>query len=259
MTTYKKGTLYNLDLNVIQPDPNQPRKVIDPQALDELVESIRQHGILQPVLFRKGDGGEPILVAGERRLEAAKKAGLTVLPGICVEGKYGEIALVENLLRQDLTTVEEAEALQRLAEEQKYTQEQLGAVISKARQTITDILTLNRLPQEIRDECRGDRTISRAALLDIARKKQERSMLKAYYTYKDKLQKAKQPRKKGAVNPAQALFNMIDKTMTRIRMVDTTDWSDEEKANLLTSLNGLKKQIDAALAAPPPQPKKQLA
>ena len=257
--TYEKGQLYQIAIIDLKPDPNQPRKSIDPQALDELVESIRQHGILQPVLFRKGDEGEPILVAGERRLEAATKAGLTALPGICVEGKYGEIALVENLLRQDLTAVEEAEALQRLAEEQKYSHEQLGTVIGKARQTISDILTLNRLPREIRDECRGDRTISRAALLDIARKKQERSMLKAYYTYKDKLQKSKQPRKKEAVNPAQALFNVIDKTMTRIRMVDTTDWSDEEKANLLTSLNSLKEQIDAALAAPPSQPKIQLA
>jgi len=96
---------------------------------------------------------------------------------------------VENLLRQDLTAVEEAEALQRLMIDQSYTQEQLGVIVGKARTTVGDILTLNKLPQEIRDECRGDRQISRSTLIDIARKKQVRGMMTAYNSYKAKQQK----------------------------------------------------------------------
>jgi ParB family chromosome partitioning protein len=93
------------------------------------------------------------------------KAGLTTIPAIFIVGNYSEIALVENLLRQDLTAVEEAEGLQSLMIEQKYTQEQLGGIIGKAQNTLSEILSLNKLPQEVRDDCRGDRTISKNALI----------------------------------------------------------------------------------------------
>jgi len=119
--TYERGKLYEVPVIDFKNDPNQPRKYMDPQGLEELAASIRTHGILEPVLFRSGDQGWVIIVAGERRLAAAKMAGLHVIPGICVEGNHAEIALVENLLRQDLTTVEEAEALQRLKDDQQYT------------------------------------------------------------------------------------------------------------------------------------------
>ncbi|MFZ4439567.1 MAG: ParB/RepB/Spo0J family partition protein [Syntrophales bacterium] len=172
--TYQKGNLYNLSIIDLKPDPNQPRKSMDQQALDELIASIKTHGSIQPILFRvAADSPYLIIVAGERRYKAAQQAGLLVLPGICVEGNPAEIALVENMLRQDLTPVEEAEGLQALMTEQKYTQEQSGGIIGKAQNT-----------QEIRDDCRGDRTISRSSLVTIAKKKQVRSMTTAYIAYK---------------------------------------------------------------------------
>ena len=211
--TYKKGKLYELPIADVQPDPNQPRKSMDSQALEELVASIKTHGIIQPILFRIGghdaivspnspisahpelvEGQNLILVAGERRYKAAQLAGLTTLPGICVEGNPSEIALVENMLRQDLTPVEEAEGLQALMTEQKYTQEQLGGIIGKAQNTLSELLSLNKLPQEIRDDCRGNRTISKNILVNIAKKKQARSMTTAYNAYKAKQQKAKTTR-----------------------------------------------------------------
>jgi ParB family chromosome partitioning protein len=189
--TYKKGKLYDLPIIDLKPDPNQPRKSMDPQALEELVASIQTHGIIQPILFRVvADSPYLIIVAGERRFKAAQQAGLLVLPGICVEGNPSEIALVENLLRQDLTPVEEAEALDRLLTEQSYTHEQLAGIIGKARNTLTEILSLNRLPLEIRDECRSSTTTARKTLIEIARKKQDRSMITAWGQYKDKLAKA---------------------------------------------------------------------
>jgi ParB family chromosome partitioning protein len=174
---YEKGQLYQLELAHLQADPNQPRKYLAPQALEDLTESIRQHGVLMPILFRQDAALEAdLIVADERRFEAAKMAGLTTIPAIYLGGNdaivspemnYAEIALVENLLRQDLTAVEEAEALDRLMTEQNYTQEQLGAIIGKARTTVGDILTLNKLPQAIRDECRGNTAVTRKTLITI--------------------------------------------------------------------------------------------
>jgi ParB family chromosome partitioning protein len=241
---YEKGKLYQLELAHLRADPNQPRKFIDPQALEDLTESVRQHGVLMPVLFRQDSALEAdLVVAGERRCEAARNAGLSTIPAIFVDGNHAEIALVENLLRQDLTAVEEAEALQRLMTEQNYTQEQMGVIVGKARTTVGDIITLNKLPQAIRDECRGDRQISRSTLIEIARKKQERGMMTAYNAYRAKQQKGKATRQKKDPNEPQTLFDMMDKAMTKIRSVDTSAWTDEERANFQTSLNSLKTEI----------------
>ena len=100
---YVKGQLYQIPLELLQPDPGQPRKYVDAQALDELASSIVSQGVLTPILFRRDAQGGFIVVAGERRVEAARKAGLEVVPALLVEGNPAEIALVENLLRQDLT------------------------------------------------------------------------------------------------------------------------------------------------------------
>ena len=106
---YEKGQLYQIPLSDLQPDPNQPRKFMDPQALDDLSASIVTHGVLTPILFRIAPPPEGAtsetppsywIVAGERRFEAAKKAALTDIPASLVDGKTSEIALVENLLHQ---------------------------------------------------------------------------------------------------------------------------------------------------------------
>lgn len=257
--SYEKGQLYLIPLTELQADPNQPRKFMDPQALDDLTVSIKQHGVLTPILFREGvrvslsntDEPEPVLytVAGERRCEAAKKAGLTEVPAILVEGKTGEIALVENLLRQDLTAVEEAEALDRLMKEESYTQEQLGGIIGKARTTVTDILTLTRLPQEIRDECRGNTAVTRKTLIAIARKKQARGMVTAWNKVKEKQAKeeAGGQRKERTVPTPEAQREWVDKTNAKLAAIDSAAWTEEEKTAFAASLGELKKTILALL------------
>ena len=117
-------------------------------------------------------------------------AGLLIVPGLCVEGNAAEIALIENVQRQDLTCIEEAEALKRLMDEESYTQDQLAVVIGKPRSTITESLSLTNLPLKVRDDCRGDRAVSKTRLIEIARKKQQRAMSTAYAKYKEELQKA---------------------------------------------------------------------
>ncbi|HON23620.1 MAG TPA: ParB/RepB/Spo0J family partition protein [Syntrophales bacterium] len=269
---YQKGVLYDIPVSDLKTDPNQPRKYLDPQALEDLTTSIAQHGVLTPILFRVApaatapapasapdaappapDAAAPTLyiVAGERRCEAARAAGLTTIPGLLVEGKTGEIALVENLLRQDLTAVEEAEALDRLTKEEGYTQEQLGAVIGKARTTVGDILTLNRLPQEIRDECRTDPSVTRKTLIAIARKKQARAMITAWNKYKEKAAKeaaGKQPRTRKTETPEE-VAKWLAKATTRLDALDTTTWTADEKSALHQTLLDLEETIQARLSA----------
>ena len=245
---YEKGKLYEINLDELHADALQPRKVIDTQELDDITASVAKLGVLQPILFRADAEGSLIIVAGERRVTAARAAGLATVPALyIVDANYAEIALVENLLRQDLTAVEEAEALQRLMTEQGYTQEQMGVIVGKARTTVGDILTLNKLPVEIRDECRGDRHISRSTLLDIARKKQVRGMTTAYNSYKVKQAKVKGARQKKDPNDAAALTDTINKITDKLANVDKTAWraeyADLFQAALLTLRDGIENLI----------------
>jgi len=253
--TYEKGKLYDLPIGELNPDTNQPRKSMDPQALEDLAASIAQHGVLTPILFRvDAESANLILVAGERRLRAAQLAGLATVPGICVEGNPSEIALVENLLRQDLTSVEEAEALQRLKEEQQYTDEQLSGVIGKARTTISDIMLINRLPAEIRDECRGDHQISKSALIEIARKKQARGMQTAYEKYREKVKKAAEGRTKREKAPETAadVMTWLSKAVNKLHGLDASAWTEDEKGAFNQTLMELHETIQALLNPPPP-------
>lgn len=153
---YGKGSFCLISCDDLQTDPNQPRKYLDPAAQKDLVDSLRKQGVLQPVLFRVDQEGDLFIVAGAHRLQAAKEAGLESIPAIFVEGDYSEIALVENLLREDLTAIELAEGLDRMMKEYGYTQEQLTAIIGKAKSTVSEILSLTNLPYEKRNECRMD-------------------------------------------------------------------------------------------------------
>jgi ParB family chromosome partitioning protein len=136
----------------IKPNPEQPRRAFDPTALQELADSIRMHGILQPLLVREGLAGYE-LIAGERRLRAAEIAGLNEVPVIVHPGSGGrleerlELALVENLQRTDLNAIEEARAIQRLLRDFGLTQEALGERIGKNRVTIAQSVRLLGLPE----------------------------------------------------------------------------------------------------------------
>lgn len=251
---YEKGKIFQLDPNQLKTDPGQPRKYMDPIALEEMTASVIKHGVLQPILFRSDESGNPVIVAGERRAEAAKKAGLATIPAIPVDGNHAEIALVENLLRQDLTPVEEAEALDRLLKDQNYTHEQLAGIIGKARNTITEILSLNRLPIEIRDECRSSNATARKTLIEIARKKQERSMIAAWNHYKEKLAKVSEGRKKSVKAPESAtdVITWMNRTVSRLKNLDTSAWTGDETSAFMQTLAELDELIRNLL--PPSKP-----
>ena len=251
---FEKGKLYHLPIIDIKPDPDQPRKYMDPQALEELAASIKQLGILQPVLFRPGDQGYVTLVAGERRFAAAKMAGLLSMPGMFVEGSPSEIALVENLQRQDLTVIEEAEALGRLVDNMKYTHEQAAGVIGKSRQAVTDIVTLNRLPQEVRDDCRNNAKCPRQILIEIARKKQDRSMISLYEKYKESGLTSGELHRERRVHEAKTELEIVKGAVknlnamkTRISKLELAAFGEEDKTRLTGEIDQYSQELEARL------------
>lgn len=158
-----------LPINEIIPNKEQPRKTFDEEALAELADSIRQHGVLQPLLVRPLTSGGYQLVAGERRWRASRMAELKEVPVIIKElsdTEAMEIAIIENLQREDLNPIEEAEGLQALIDKCDYTQEQVAISVGKSRPAIANSLRLLRLPNEVREMAKnGDISAGHARAL----------------------------------------------------------------------------------------------
>jgi ParB family chromosome partitioning protein len=153
------GRLRDLPIESLVPNPQQPRRTFDPGPLEELAGSIRQSGVLQPLVVRPRGSQYEILV-GERRWRAAQLAGLARVPAIVREASDAEaleLALVENLLREDLNPIEEAQAYGRLLAEFSWTQEELARRLGKDRSSIANALRLLRLPEPIQDDLRAGR------------------------------------------------------------------------------------------------------
>ncbi|MGQ5426763.1 ParB/RepB/Spo0J family partition protein [Thermophilibacter sp. ZX-H3] len=142
-----------LPISEIKPNKGQPRKTFRPEELAELADSIKQNGILQPLLVRKKGSGYEI-VAGERRYQAAKAAGLTDIPVVIrdiSDDDVFKLALIENLQRSDLSPLEEAQGYRQLIKEKGLTQEELAKLLSKSRSAITNTLRLLDLPKEVQE------------------------------------------------------------------------------------------------------------
>lgn len=142
-----------LKLQEVEPNRGQPRKAFDEEALEELAESIRRHGILQPLAVRKLDSGFYQIIAGERRWRAARRAGLEEVPVIVVEADdihAMELALIENLQREDLNPIEEALGFQTLMEDYGLTQEAVAAQVGRSRPAVANALRLLHLPESVK-------------------------------------------------------------------------------------------------------------
>ena len=143
----------NLPIESIKPNRYQPRKTIDPEKLAELTESIKENGIIQPLIVTKTSSSEYELIAGERRLEAAKQAGLEKVPVVIRSVSKKEqlqLALIENIQREDLNPVEEAIAYNTLVEDFGLTHSQISVIVGKDRATVTNSLRLLKLPEEVK-------------------------------------------------------------------------------------------------------------
>lgn len=147
-----ENKIYELRLSEIEPNKNQPRQKFDEDSLISLADSIREHGVIQPIIVRKNDDGY-LITAGERRWRAAKKAGLSTIPAIIREysdiSSY-QIALIENLQREDLNPIEEATAMKQLMDEYSMTQEEISEKIGKSRSGIANTVRLLSASDEVK-------------------------------------------------------------------------------------------------------------
>ena len=154
------GAMPEVPLDEIRPNPRQPRGPVDPGELKELAASIRQHGVLQPLIVsRLEPGGGYLLIAGQRRLEAARLAGLTTVPVIirqADERQHLELALIENLQREDLNPLEAAEGYRQLAEDFGLSHDQVATLVGKSRTAVSNTLRLLKLAPAVREALRAE-------------------------------------------------------------------------------------------------------
>jgi ParB family chromosome partitioning protein len=166
-----------ISIDMVEPNPEQPRSEFG--DLKELTASIKEKGVLEPLLVKPKREGGWMIIAGERRWRASKLAGLTEVPCIEIdtdEKGIAEIALIENLQRKDLNVWEEADGLLALANKFGYTQEDIAQKISKSRSTVTEFMSIAGLPEDIRSRCRDANIGSKSTLLEIARQFDDKAM-----------------------------------------------------------------------------------
>ncbi len=183
----KGEEIINIDITRIVPGEQQPRRVFNDKTLSELAQSIKEKGVLQPIIVRRTGDGTFRIVAGERRWRAATLAGLKKIPVIIKDTAPSdslEIALIENLQREDLNPIETAEAFQRLMKEFNLTQEELSLKVGKERATVANYLRLLRLPDEIKEMIdKGSLSMGHArAILSVESRAEQIELARAIVT-----------------------------------------------------------------------------
>ena len=244
--SYEKGILYALNIADIQPDADQPRKYFDEQALADLKASIEKHGVLQPVLVRQSSEGALLLVSGERRYQASKLAGLQTIPAVFTDGDPAELSIVENLLRENLTAIEEAEAIEKLRLQHNYSLEDLTMTLGKSVSRLSEILSLNKLPAEVKDDCRNEPKAGRTILALIARQKTPEKMAALYTKYKESGLTCGEIRKKAAkpkLTSAQVDLTYVDQFYDRFAMLDSGTLTTDQKASLTLTIVTLRNML----------------
>jgi len=166
-----RGGIREIEIARIKPNPNQPRVQFDEEALDELANSIRERGVLQPILLRP-DGEDYQIIAGERRWRAAQRARLHAIPAIVREideSTTAELALIENIQREDLNALEEAEGYRQLIARHGHTQDNLGRIVHKSRSHVANLLRLLELPDFVKQSLvQGDISMGHARAVATA-------------------------------------------------------------------------------------------
>ncbi|HKM80312.1 MAG TPA: ParB/RepB/Spo0J family partition protein [Candidatus Acidoferrum sp.] len=215
LTSYSGATIGRmLPVEQIRPNPEQPRKALG--DLRELSDSIRQKGVLEPLLVRFVPREDCYyIISGERRYHAARAAGLREVP--CIEKSADdaetlEISLIENIQRKDLTPFEEADGLQRLAEQFNYSHEELAKKLGKARSSVSETLSLRNIPESLRKKCVENGVTTKSLLLQIARQPTERKMLELFARIlqsgltRDQARRVRSDEKDGPLKPQPFVF-----------------------------------------------------
>ena len=242
-----------IPIEFLHPNKNQPRKLFDEEKIDELSQSIKQKGLILPILVKKIDENNYQIIAGERRWRASQKAGLHDVPVIIKnldDKEILEIALIENMQREDLNPIEEAEGIARLQDEFKYTQEELSNILGKSRPQISNTIRLLKLPQKVKEFVQN-KTLSAGharalvgledsyAIAQVAIKKNMNvRQLETYISYvKNKR------RKKGNKAKDPNILSLENEITQMLGLIIKIDHKDSEKGKLEIFYNNLE-QLD---------------
>jgi len=248
--TYVKGRLYKLKVADLQPDPAQARKFMDPISLNELTASIENMGVLTPIQFRQSEEAILFIVSGHRRVEASKKVGLTDINGTFTDGDTRLQGFVENIQREELRPIDEAEEMAAIMKEYVLNQYQLADAIGKSKATVSEILTLNKLPEDIRSAARTNPNITRSLLLEVARQKTESNMRRKFQTLMERAAKAGTTAVKKLRPSAQrALLTKTDVLTGELMnmKVPWQEWSEDDRNDLINALHGICRQAKVLL------------
>jgi ParB family chromosome partitioning protein len=254
-TTYTKGKLYRVKIADLQPDPNEARRFMDPTAINELTASIRKLGVMVPIQFCQNEQGALVIVSGHRRVTAAGKAGLTEIYGTYTNGDTRLQGFVENLQREGLAPVDEAEQMAALMKEYVFNQYQLADALGKAQPDISRMLTLNNLPEDVRNACRTNPNIPKATLLEVAKMKTDESMRRKFQSYMTQAGKAGQTAvQKPKLSKQRSLITKTDALTGALDGLPWNEWSEDDQNDLFNALNGAHSKIEELLNAMNPQP-----
>ena len=245
-TNENVNRIVQLSVDEFEPNPDQPRQVFDKTALQELGESIKNDGQLQPIIVAVNEDGSYYIVAGERRWRAHRLIGMDTIEAIITDGNPRRIAIIENVQRENLNPFELAESLQKLMESEGFTQQELGKVIGKRQNTVAAVLRLNTLPPTIKKEYPKAEKVSQGVLIEIAQSKTEPEQMKLWdlaktgrFTVKD----ARAARgKTKASSPMESVLNQATVLVKRMDKVAMTPGL--VKPAQLDELKEKKKEID---------------
>ncbi|HVT05522.1 MAG TPA: ParB/RepB/Spo0J family partition protein [Thermoanaerobaculia bacterium] len=240
-----------LPLEAIEPNPDQPRTNLG--NIEDLTASIREKGVLEPILVRPIGGNRYQIISGERRYRAAMAAELLEVPAIefdVDDKEVLEIALVENIQRKDLTPFEEAEGFQVLQGKFGYTHEKISQVIGKSRTTVTETLQLNDIPDRIRVLCRERGISNKSVLVQISRCKDEETMIDlveriasgelSRADVRKETRAAEEPKKAG--RPKNFVFNFKDKDLP-FSFSMSFNKAEVEKREVIEALEGILSRL----------------
>lgn len=232
-----------LSLANITPDPDQPRKFFDETELNSLASSIREKGLLQPIIVRTNPDreGAYIIVAGERRYRASTLAGLPSIGCIVTQGDPAELALIENVQRVDLNPIEEAEAIERLMQSHNYTHDAVAGILGKSRVAVTETLSILKLPANIREKMKS-LDVKRSALRQLVRmddQTQAEAVARIEAGETLTARDAEALKKKVEPTPAKLAIRALYASIERLSQILEKPKSDEWKA-----LQSAKKALD---------------
>jgi ParB family transcriptional regulator, chromosome partitioning protein len=244
--------LMELDLSKLRPNPDQPRKVISDKGIEDLARSIEKQGLLQPITVKEQPDSTYMVVAGERRWRAHERLGKQTIFAILTDGNPDEIAIIENLQREELNPIDAAEALGSLMELHGYTQEQLGRVIGKRQSTVSEMLRLTTLPEEIKREYRApDNAISKTVLIELVRLKNPKAQLAMWEAVKrgNLTHRQVRQRKTGA-EPPSPIHRLITAARAFARSLEQVTGSGHTlQSDQIEELRRLHERIGQAIAS----------